>query len=78
LKTTLREGGVPFTLAECKTRAREKLELAEREPRHRRKHTAAAQAWLKLASTFEQNVPKPANDRQPTCAPSGHTMRAAP
>jgi hypothetical protein len=76
-KTKTRESDVSLTLAECKARARGKLELAEREPRHRRKHTAAAQAWLRLAATFDQSVLKPANDRQPARAPGGRILRAA-
>jgi hypothetical protein len=43
-----------FTVVECKAKAAEKLALAEREPRHRRKFQNAARAWLILASKIEE------------------------
>jgi len=46
--------------AECRKRAAQKLEQAEREPRHRRKLVAAAQAWLLLANGLRQiEMPTP-------------------
>jgi Holliday junction resolvase len=45
---------VMFTAAECKAKAKEKLVLAEREPRHRRKFQKAAKARLILASKIEE------------------------
>ena len=45
-----------FTAAECRAKAAEKLELAERNPRHRRKLLNAAKAWLILASRQKQRL----------------------
>jgi hypothetical protein len=42
-----------FTAAECRRKATEKLALAERDIRHRRKLQNAAEAWLVLASRME-------------------------
>lgn len=57
-----------FTVAECQKRAALKLEQAEREPRHRRKLVAAAQAWLLLASRLGQD-----EEAHPTQAPERTT-----
>jgi hypothetical protein len=42
------------TVAQCRAKAKEKTELAERDPRHRRKLMAAAQAWAFLADKMEE------------------------
>jgi hypothetical protein len=43
-----------FTSAECRVRAEQKLKLAESDPRHSRRLTTAAQAWLMLADKEER------------------------
>ena len=43
-----------FSSAECRARAEQKLKLAERDPRHRRRLNRAAQAWLILDEREEQ------------------------
>jgi hypothetical protein len=43
-----------LTAEECRKRVQEKLDQAEREPRHRRKLIDAAQAWLLLANGLKR------------------------
>jgi hypothetical protein len=43
-----------FTSAECRARAEQKLKLAERDPRHRRRLVRASEAWLILADREER------------------------
>jgi hypothetical protein len=43
-----------FTSAECRRKPAEKLALAERDIRHRRKLQNAAEAWLILASVMDE------------------------
>jgi hypothetical protein len=43
-----------FTSAECRDRAEQKLQQAERDPRHRMRLIDAAQAWLILADREER------------------------
>jgi hypothetical protein len=43
-----------FTSAECRAHAEQKLAQAERDERHRRRLTNAAQAWLILSSQMRR------------------------
>jgi hypothetical protein len=42
------------TPAQCRAKAKEKAELAERDPRHRRSLISAAEAWASLADKMEE------------------------
>lgn len=43
-----------FTATQCRAKAKEKTEQAERDPRHRRSLMSAARGWALLADKMEE------------------------